>query len=379
MECGRAGLDAMRLAILMPLTVTWSRDVAIGLAGLGHEVHAIDFEGQVEGNYLRDREDIHSPAISRLRRAIAGIHTIPGKNISQMRYALYAPRLAKAFRQTKADILLTLWGGGFAAIAYLSGIRPYAVFVGGGDILRVSGLQKIASRKALSKASVVLANGDFFARRTQEFAPGASVVPLYYGIDPSKFIPGNPPSSPVVVLCTRGFSRPYNNGYLIQALATMPPKVPEFRVVFASAGETLEETKRLADSSLTPEMRRRVEFLNGVTDDVMLENLRRAHVYTSASLYDGTSISLLEGLSCGLFPVLSDIPANREWIYDGGCAGSLFSLSEPASYGRALLQAIEDAELRSRAAVLNRQAILDRADSRKTIATLASILNGVRS
>ena len=296
-----------------------------------------------------------------------------------MRYAMYAPRLAKIFRDIKADTLLTLWGGGFAAIAYLSGIRPYAVFVGGGDILRVSGLQKTLSRKALSKASVVLANGDFFARRTQEFAPGASVVPLYYGIDPSKFMPGNPPPNPVIVLCTRGFSRPYNNGYVIQALATMPANVPDFQMVFTSAGEILEETKSLADSILTPEMRRRVKFLNGVTDDAMLENLQRAHVYTSASLYDGTSISLLEAFSCGLFPVVSDIPANTEWIRDGGCNGTLFPLNDASSYGRALLQAIQDADLRSRAAGVNRQAILDRADSRKTIANLASILSGARS
>ena len=369
----------MRLAILMPLTVTWSREVAVSLAGMGHEIHAIDFEREVEGNYLRDREDIHTPAINRLRRAIAGIHTIPGKSISQMRYALYAPRLAKTFRETKAEMLLTLWGGGFAAIAYLSGIRPYAVFVGGGDILRVSGIQKAMSKKALSKASVVLANGDFFARRAQEFAPGASVIPLYYGIDPSRFMPGNPPASPVVILCTRGFSRPYNNGYLIEAIATMPANVPDFRVVFTSAGETLEETKRLADTILSPEMRRRVEFLNGVTDDGMLENLQKAHVYSSASLYDGTSISLLEALSCGLYPVVSDIPANTEWIREDGCNGKLFPLNEPAAYGRVLIQAIEDAGSRARAGVLNRQAILDRADSRKTIANLASILKGVQS
>ena len=363
----------------MPLTVTWSREVAVQLAGLGHEVHAIDFEREVHGNYLRDREDIHAPAINRLKRAIAGIHTIPGKSVSQMRYAMYAPRLAKIFRDIKADTLLTLWGGGFAAIAYLSGIRPYAVFVGGGDILLVSGIQKAVSKKALSKASVVLANGDFFARRTQEFAPNASVVPLYYGIDPSRFTPGNPPASPVVILCTRGFSRPYNNGYVIQALATMPANVPDFRMVFTSAGETLEETKTLADSILSSEMRARVKFLNGVTDDAMLENLQRAHVYTSASLYDGTSISLLEAFSCGLFPVVSDIPANTEWIRDGGCGGTLFPLNDAPAYGCALAQAIQDADVRARAAVQNRQVIFDRADSRKTIANLASILKGVRS
>ena len=96
-------------------------------------------------------------------------------------------------------------------------------------------------------------------------------------------------------------------------------------------------------------------------------------------MYDGTSISLLEAFSCGLFPVVSDIPANSEWIGNGGCGGTLFPLNDAPAYGQALVQAIQDADLRSRAAVQNRQAILDRADSRKTIANLASILKGVRS
>lgn len=366
----------MRLAILMPLTNTWSRETAIKLASLGHEVHAVDFEREVEGNYLRARDDIHSAGIARLKRAIAGIHTIPGKSISQLRYALYAPRLAKIFRQIRGEVLLTLWGGGFAAIAYLSRIRPYAVFVGGGDILRVSGMQKRISSLALSRASVVFANGGHFGQCAKEFAPKASVVPLYYGIDPGRFTPGKPSPEPVTIVCTRGFSRPYNNAYIIEALASMPAGTPDFRLVFTSAGELLEETKRFADRTLSPEIRRRVEFLNGVTDDALLENLQYAHIYTSASAYDGTSISLLEALSCGLFPVLSDIPANREWIDQKAENGMLVPLENPAAYGSALTQAILDSGLRSHAAVFNRRAILERADSGKTMARLASILSG---
>ena len=57
----------------------------------------------MHGNYLRDREDIHAPALDRLKRTIAGIHTIPGKSVSQMRYAMYAPRFwQKYLRDIKA-------------------------------------------------------------------------------------------------------------------------------------------------------------------------------------------------------------------------------------------------------------------------------------
>jgi glycosyltransferase involved in cell wall biosynthesis len=32
---------------------------------------------------------------------------------------------------------------------------------------------------------------------------------------------------------------------------------------------------------------------------------------------DGTSVSLLEAMAAGCVPVLSDLPANREWVVDG--------------------------------------------------------------
>ena len=358
----------------MPLANTWSREAALRLAGLGHEVHAIDFECEIEGNYLKGRDDIHVPAIRKFRQAIAGIHTIPGKSISQLRYVFYAPRLAAIFRRTNADILLTLWGSGFATIAYFSGIRPYAVFVGGGDILRVSGIQKAVSRHAMSRASIVFANGKYFSDRAREFAPEARVVPLYYGVDPSRFMPGRPSASPIVIVCTRGFLKCYNNSYIIEALTHVPAGTPDFRLIFTSAGGLMEETKRFADSVLSADMRRKVSFLNGVSDEALVANLQQAHIYTTASTYDGTSISLLEAFACGLFPVISDIPANREWIADDGSNGTLVPLNDPAAYGRALANAIRDASWRERAAKINRQVILERADSHKTMADLAGIL-----
>ncbi len=364
----------VRIAMLMSLGVSWSREAALRLGELGHEIHAIDFESEVMGNYLRGRNNLHSTAIARLRSALAGIHIIPGDDISQWRYLCYAPRLRKICKNIGGDVLLSLWGGGFAMISYASGIRPYAVFVGGGDILRVSGIQKMMSRYALARAAVIFANGKYFGERAKAFAPEASIHSIYLGVDPDKFLPGAPPASPVVIICTRGFTPVYNNSYLIEALALLPESLPDFCVVFTSAGDSLNETRTLADRILSPAVRRRVRFLNGVTDEEMVENLRSAHIYTSVSRYDGTSISLLEALSCGLFPILSDIPQNREWIDPQVRNGMLVPLDQPAAYAQALEEAILQSAWRWEVAPFNRRLILDHADGRKTMASVASIL-----
>jgi glycosyltransferase involved in cell wall biosynthesis len=42
-----------------------------------------------------------------------------------------------------------------------------------------------------------------------------------------------------------------------------------------------------------------------------------ADLYISPSHVDGSSVSLMEALACGLPCLVSDIPGNREWIIDG--------------------------------------------------------------
>jgi glycosyltransferase involved in cell wall biosynthesis len=42
-----------------------------------------------------------------------------------------------------------------------------------------------------------------------------------------------------------------------------------------------------------------------------------ADLYISASHVDGSSVSLMEALACGLPCIVSDIPANKEWVKEG--------------------------------------------------------------
>jgi glycosyltransferase involved in cell wall biosynthesis len=49
----------------------------------------------------------------------------------------------------------------------------------------------------------------------------------------------------------------------------------------------------------------------------MADLLSQTDIYVSTSLYDGTSVSLLEAMGSGAFPIVTDIPSNREWISPG--------------------------------------------------------------
>jgi glycosyltransferase involved in cell wall biosynthesis len=374
----------LRIAIFMPLSSPWSREAALRIIETGTEVHIIDFSDDFTGdNSLNQLEILHGEGIGRLRESAAAIHFINSKLSSRLRYVTCARQLGQICRRCGADLLLTLWGGGWATMTYLSGMRPYAVFAGGSDILRLTGIRKKISACALAAADVVFANGKYFAKRTSEFVPKANVIPLHYGIDVRRFVPAPRPKSPLNILCARTFRALYNNRYLIEALAEMHDVPEDLHVIFTSTGELLEPTRDLARRTLPPSLYKRIAFLNGVSDSGMVQRLQQAHIYVSFSESDGTSTSLLEAMACGSFPVLSDIPPNREWISPERNNGILVPLGQPKTLAQALHRAIADAAWRENVADNNRELVLERADGRKTmrdlVATVESILKKRRT
>jgi glycosyltransferase involved in cell wall biosynthesis len=87
-----------------------------------------------------------------------------------------------------------------------------------------------------------------------------------------------------------------------------------WKLVIAGTGE---ETEALISLTEKLNLKSNVEFVGWV------DKLKNAEYYTKAKLFisipqsDATAISLLEAMAYGCIPVLSDLPANNEWIKNG--------------------------------------------------------------
>jgi L-malate glycosyltransferase len=58
-----------------------------------------------------------------------------------------------------------------------------------------------------------------------------------------------------------------------------------------------------------------VEFGGSATWPAGLaERLGKAAEYVSVPSSDGTSVTMLEAMAAGAYPVVSDLPGNREWV-----------------------------------------------------------------
>jgi glycosyltransferase involved in cell wall biosynthesis len=369
----------LKLAVLMSASSPWSREAAIRLALEGHEIQVIDVRVRDRHTYIRADDPSQAVDVQEFERCVSRINRIETSSISNFRYITASLELNRILRQQGSDCLLALYGGGFATMAYLCGFRPYAVYVVGSDVLFGGSVKKCLSRLALKAADAVFVNGQYLTERTRELAPKANLRCLYLGTDLTKFTPSLSQSLPVKIVCTRGFSEIYNNEYLVRALKEVPDSTMPFQLTFAAPGPLLNEVRSIADRILPASVRRSVEFLGGIGRERMAELLRASQVYASMSRSDGASLSLVEGLASGLFPVLSDIPANREWIANASQDGFLVPLDNPRAVADALVRAISEPELRARAAVRNRELVMERADSRKNMAILGCCLKRIVS
>ena len=104
-----------------------------------------------------------------------------------------------------------------------------------------------------------------------------------------------------------------------------------------------------------------VSLLPRLTPAEMAALFQRAQISVSPTSHDGTPNTLLEAMACGALPVAGDLDSLREWI-EPGRNGLLVDPSDAAAWAEAVVAGLQDAELRRRAAEVNREIVLDRAD-----------------
>jgi len=159
------------------------------------------------------------------------------------------------------------------------------------------------------------------------------------------------------ILSNRNLLPIYNVSLLIRAIPMIIKEAPGTKFIIAGEGN---EKEALEQEAKELNVYTHIEFLGRIPHDEMPSLLDRADIYVSTSLYDGTSVSLLEAMGAGAFPVVTDIPANREWVEDGK-NGFLFPVNDENILARKVLDAIHNQELLVRGRKLNQWRVKEKA------------------
>lgn len=276
----------------------------------------------------------------------------------------------RLIKRIKPDIVHAHGAVRDAYLAVASGFHPIVVSAWGSDVLidaKRSPLIKFCTRCALKRANLVTCDCVYLMEGTIKLGAEPDKTKLiYHGVDTRKFSPERGkgirenlglPGVPVVI-STRKLRPIYNVEMLIRAIPLVLEHMPQVEFIIAGEGEQRKYLESLAASLGVSGS---VIFTGWVPPDRLPDYLVSASVYVSTSLSDSTSISLQEAMSCELAPIVTDLPANKEWIEDGE-NGFLVPVDDIQKIASRIVELISNRETREKFGKKSRMIIADRAE-----------------
>ncbi|HLE91252.1 MAG TPA: glycosyltransferase family 4 protein [Anaerolineales bacterium] len=281
-----------------------------------------------------------------------------------------AQRLRGLIQQIRPDLIHAMripYEGMLAADASTG--RPLIVSTWGNDFTLhapSTGLMSHYTRWTMQVADALHTDCHRDLRLAREWGfsvekPGL-VIPGNGGVRSDVFYPPAKPVEEPVVINPRGF-RPYvRNDMFFKAIPLVLARQPNAKFFFASMAGESQATQWIRELNIS----HAVQLLPPLPHAKMAEVFRCAQIVASPSIHDGTPNTLLEGIACGCFPVAGDLESIREWITPDE-NGLLFDSNNPQSISDAIVSALENKNLREKAAGLNQKIIAARAEYKQNM------------
>jgi L-malate glycosyltransferase len=293
-----------------------------------------------------------------------------------------APALARAFREVveayQPDVIHAGPIQKTAFIAALAGVTPLVSMSWGSDLLmdaRKSPIWECVTRYTLKRTTILAADCETVVTAARGFGYTGPARVFPWGVDLDHFKPGKAGvlrkqlgwDKNVVFLCNRTMEKLYGVDVVAEAFVRAAATDPDIRLVLFGKGSQETAIRAVFDKAGIID---RVHFGGFASLDDLPGIYRSADFYVSASHSDGSSVSLMEALACGVPALLSDIPSNCEWLEEGK-EGWYFKDGDAAGLAQQMLEASKYSET-SKLSAAARKLAEKRADWKKNFAVLLS-------
>ncbi len=287
------------------------------------------------------------------------------------------PRLAidlrRVIREIKPDLIHAGPIQTCAFLAVLSGFRPILTMSWGFDLMRdaernswwrwVTGYTLKRSTFFTSDAQVTRAKAVAYGMN-----PNRTVV-FPWGVDLQRFGVKPPQVNdrhPIVLFCNRSWEPLYGVDVIAKAFVKVAQQRKNVSLLLVGAGSQAQTLRQILMNGGVLE---RVQFGGQISYTDMPRWLRMADLYISASHVDGSSVSLMEALACGLPTLVSDIPANKEWVSEG-VNGWLFPDGNAEALAEKILAVSSQGKKLDQISQAARKTAEERADWKKNFSVL---------
>jgi glycosyltransferase involved in cell wall biosynthesis len=229
--------------------------------------------------------------------------------------------------------------------AAASGHARVALTAWGSDILltpRRNRFWRALTGWILRRAGLITADSQDVLAEMGAYGVTAPMHEILWGADTDRFTPPPAPrgDAPVEWLSLRAWEPNYQVERIVQAYADARRSNPDrMGPLHLLGGGSLAVALRTQVQGLR--LGEHVVFHGRLDDAGMQAVMRRCAVSVSVPRSDATSVSVLESMACGMALLVSDLPANRQWVDPRG------GVVVPVSDGAALARAMADLAQRS--------------------------------
>jgi len=216
-----------------------------------------------------------------------------------------------------------------AFIAVLSGFRPILTKSWGYDLVRDADSNmwmQWVTRYTLKRSAFFTSDANVTRDKAVAFGMNPeNIVVFPWGVNIERFHPvkedrrkkkttSSKQSKVITLFCSRAWEPIYGVDVLAKAFVKVASVNPDVNLILLGGGSQGANIRRILMNGGVME---RVHFGGQVGQRDLPRWYHLADIYISPSHVDGSSVSLLEALACGMPCLVSDIAGNKEWVEEG--------------------------------------------------------------
>lgn len=246
---------------------------------------------------------------------------------SQDVFTELAGKLTELINSLNPDVI---HAGPLHGPAYIAALTDFPRMVSmswGADILHDGEVDIDARRKiqnALDQSAVFVCDCLAVAdKATNEYGfPAERIFRFPWGVDLAHFTPQGGAGlreklgwkDNFIFLSNRSFEPIYGVDVTLRAFIKAAETMPQIRLLIYGKGSQEQALRGMVKEAGVED---KVYFAGYISRDELPDSYRSADIFLSASHCDGSSVSLMEAMACGLPAIVSDIPGNLEWVRHG--------------------------------------------------------------
>lgn len=289
------------------------------------------------------------------------------------------PALVADFKRIVRDLKPDLVHAGpiqtCAFIAILAGAKPLLTMSWGFDLMddvHKGWMWEFATKYTLRRSNFFTSDANVTKDKAVAYGMDSEKTIVFpWGVDLEHFSKKEERGKKegFILFCNRSWEARYGVDVLARAFVKVARQHEDLRLILLNGGSQGANIRRILQSGGVEEY---VTFGGQISQTDLPRWYHMADLYISPSHVDGSSVSLMEALACGLPCLVSDIPANKEWVFEDE-NGWLFRDGDADHLAEKILAAIRQREKLPEVGESARKSAEMRADWKKNAEALMKV------